>query len=104
MTDLKTERITRVPGVCGGKACIAGHRVRVMDIMILHELMGKTGDEIVLEFPSLALSDVYAALTYYFDHVGEIREDMRSEDEVGEIFRAKYPSKLKQKLLWNQPI
>jgi uncharacterized protein (DUF433 family) len=98
MTDLKTERITRAPGVCGGKACIAGHRVRVMDIMILHELMGKTGDEIVSEFPSLTLSDVYAALTYYFDHVDEIREDMRSEDEVGENFRAKYPSKLKQKL------
>lgn len=98
MTDLKTERITRVPGVCGGKACIAGHRVRVMDIMILHELMGKTGDEIVLEFPSLALSDVYAALTYYFDHVDEIREDMRSEDEIAELFRATYPSKLKEKL------
>ncbi|HTG15811.1 MAG TPA: DUF433 domain-containing protein, partial [Blastocatellia bacterium] len=61
MTDLKTERITRVPGVCGGKACIAGHRVRVMDIVIWHELMGKRADEIVSEFPVLTLSDVYAA-------------------------------------------
>jgi len=98
MSDTNTERITRATGVCGGKACIAGHRVRVMDIVIWHELMGKTGDEIVSEFPSLSLSDVYAALTYYFDHVDEIREDMRNEDEIAEMFRAKYPSKLSGKL------
>ena len=67
-----------------------------MDMVIWHELMGKTGDEIVSAFPSLTLSDVYAALTYYFDHADEIREDMRSEDEIAELFRATYPSKLKQ--------
>ena len=98
MTDLNIERITRVPGVCGGKACITAHRVRVMDIVIWHELMGKTGDEIVSEFPSLTLSDVYAALTYYFDHVDEIREDMRNEDEIAQMLHAKYPSKLSEKL------
>jgi len=98
MSDLNIERITRTAGVCGGKACIAGHRVRVMDIVIWHELMGKTGDEIVSEFPGLTLSDVYAALTYYFDHVDEIREDMRNEDEIAEMLHAKYPSKLSEKL------
>ena len=98
MTNPDTERITRDPGICGGKACIAGHRVRVMDVVIWHELMGKTADEIVSEFPGLMLSDVYAALTYYFDNMDEIREDMRSEDEIAEHFRAKYPSKLKEKL------
>ena len=98
MTNLNPERITRVPGICGGKACIASHRVRVMDIVIWHELMGKSGDEIVSEFPSLTLSDVYAALTYYFDHVDEIREDMHSDDEIAGLFRDKYPSKLKEKL------
>jgi uncharacterized protein (DUF433 family) len=98
MANPDTERITRDPGICGGKACIAGHRVRVMDVVIWHELMGKTADEIVSEFPGLMLSDVYAALTYYFDNMDGIREDMRSEDEIAEHFRAKYPSKLKEKL------
>ncbi len=37
---MTTERITKTPGVCGGKACIAGHRIRVMDIVIWHEHMG----------------------------------------------------------------
>ena len=29
--------ITKTAGVCGGKACIAGTRIRVMDIVVLHE-------------------------------------------------------------------
>src|SRR5947207_3191637 len=98
MTELNNERITKTAGVCGGKACIAGHRIRVMDIVIWHELMGKSADEIVSDFPSLTLSDVHAALAYYFDHVHEIQDEMRNEDDVAEQFRAKFPSKLNQKL------
>ncbi|RPI08377.1 MAG: DUF433 domain-containing protein, partial [Acidobacteriales bacterium] len=26
------DRISKVPGVCGGTACIAGHRVRVLAV------------------------------------------------------------------------
>lgn len=29
--------IKKTPGVCGGKACIDGTRIRVMDIVVLHE-------------------------------------------------------------------
>ena len=31
------DRITKVPDVCGGRASIAGHRVRVLDVVIWHE-------------------------------------------------------------------
>jgi uncharacterized protein (DUF433 family) len=98
MPDVATERITKKPGVCGGKACIAGHRVRVLDIVIWHEYMGMSADEIVSHIPSITLSDVHAALAYYFDHIEEIREDIRRNDEIAEQFRTKYPSKLKEKL------
>ena len=98
MSEVITDRITRIPGVCGGKACIAGHRVRVMDIVIWHDLMGMSADQIVDQIPTISLSDVHTALAYYFDHVEEIREDMRREDEIAEHFRARYPSKLKEKL------
>ncbi len=37
MTNVTAEHITKTPGVCGGKACVAGTRVRVMDIVIWHE-------------------------------------------------------------------
>lgn len=30
MAETQTARITRTPGVCGGKAGIAGHRMRVL--------------------------------------------------------------------------
>jgi uncharacterized protein (DUF433 family) len=35
-------RIERTPGVCGGKACIAGHRISVLDVVVWHEHQGMT--------------------------------------------------------------
>jgi len=59
-------RITVTPGVCGGKPCIAGHRVRVSDIVIWHEHQGLTADAIVDQIPGLTLADVHAALVLLF--------------------------------------
>jgi uncharacterized protein (DUF433 family) len=85
-------RITKTPGVCGGRACIAGHRVRVLDIVAWHEHQGMTPDDIVSHVPSLTLADVHAALAYYFDHMAETQEEMRSERELVEKFRGNHPS------------
>jgi len=74
-----SERITRTPGVCGGKPCIAGHRIRVSDVAVWHDQMGMTADEIVSEYPGLGLSDVHAALAYYYDHIEEIRQEISEE-------------------------
>jgi uncharacterized protein (DUF433 family) len=98
MMNVITEHITKTPGVCGGKACVAGTRVRVMDIVIWHEHLGWGADEIVSQIPSITLSDVHAALAYYFDNREEIEEDIRRNDEIVEKFRAQNPSKLKEKL------
>jgi uncharacterized protein (DUF433 family) len=40
MADVITEHITKKPEIFAGKACIARHRVRVLDIAIMHEQMG----------------------------------------------------------------
>ncbi len=61
-------RIVSTPGVCGGRPRIDGHRITVEDVAIWHERMGMSADEIVSGHPSIALSDVHAALAYYFDH------------------------------------
>ena len=98
MAGVITERITKTPGVCGGKACIAGHRVRVMDIVIRHEFLGLSADEIVAQLPSITLGDVYAALAYYFDHIEDIREEMGREEEFVADFMQKHPSALAAKL------
>lgn len=99
MATVITDRITKTPDICGGKACIAGHRVRVMDIVMRHEDLGLSPDEIIAVYPELSLSDVHAALTYYFDNVGEIRNDILRNDEIAEELRSSFPSKLKMKLL-----
>ena len=99
MATVITDRITKIPNVCGGKACIAGHRIRAMDIVIRHEDLGMIPDEIVAVYPGLNLSDVHAALAYYFDNVDEIRDDIRSNDKIAEQLRTALPSKLKTKLL-----
>lgn len=92
------EHIAKTPDVCGGKACIAGHRVRVSDIVVWHEMRGYSLDEIVCMFPGITLADVHAALAYYFDNREEIEEEFRRDDAVVEQLRARYPSKIQEKL------
>ena len=64
-------------GVCGGKPCIAGTRIRVWDIYVCHEVRGMTPDEIVAQYPQISLADVHAAMAYYWDN----REGHRQADE-----------------------
>jgi uncharacterized protein (DUF433 family) len=98
MTAVIAEHIEITPGVCGGKPRIAGHRIRVQDVVIWHEKMGMSPDEIVSRYPTITLADVYAALTYYHDHLEEIRQQMRDSDAFVQELQGKIPSKLRQKL------
>ena len=100
MTSISTEHIAKTPGVCGGKACIAGHRIRVMDIVVMHEQRGLSAAEIVAEFPGITLADVYAALVYYHDHRDEIEANFE-EDRKWEEYGKTQPSKLMEKLAAN---
>jgi uncharacterized protein (DUF433 family) len=98
MTAVISEHIEITPGVCGGKARIAGHRIRVQDVVVWHEQMGMSPDEIVSRYPTITLADVYAALTYYHDHFEEIRQQMRESDALVQELQSKIPSKVQQKL------
>jgi uncharacterized protein (DUF433 family) len=75
------------PGTCGGKPRIAGHRIRVQDIVLWTE-EGRSVDEIVADFPQLSLADVYAALAYYHDHRERIDQDIRADEEFFERMKA----------------
>ncbi len=89
--------IEMTPGMCGGKPHIAGHRITVQNIVIWHERLGMSADEIANEY-DLTLSDIYAALTYYHDHKKEIDDRMRSDEEFVETMRTTTPSLVEQKL------
>ncbi len=91
------QHIEITPGISGGKPRIAGHRITVQNIVIWHERLGKSADEIATEY-DLALADVYAALAYYFDHRDEIDGDIEESEAFVEALRQQTPSKLKKKL------
>jgi uncharacterized protein (DUF433 family) len=91
-------RIVSTPGICGGRPRIDGHRITVEDVAIWHERMGMSPDEIVSEYPTITLSDVHAALAYYFDHREEIDARMTEDRAFAEALRARTPSLRDQKL------
>lgn len=93
-----TEHIEITPGICGGKPRIAGHRIRVQDIVIWHERMGLSPDEILLHYPIITLADVYAALAYYYDHQNEIQQQIQSGEEFADQIQSASSSLLQQKL------
>ena len=86
------DRIVRTPGVRGAKPRIAGHRITVADVAIWYERMGMSPDEIVSEYPTITLSDVHAALAYYFDHRDEVDREIQEGEEFAEKLRAGAPS------------
>ena len=96
MTAVVAEHITITSEICGGKPCIAGHRIRVQDIVVWHEQMGLSPDEIVSRHPTITLADVYAALAYYHDNFDEIRRHIRESEEFVRELQAKIPSKVQQ--------
>ncbi len=92
-------RIVATPGTCGGRPRIDGHRIKVEDVAIWHERMAMSPDEIVSAHPSLTLSEVHAALAYYYENRDQIDADILEGQRFVEEMRAKAPpSLLKQKL------
>ena len=57
------KRITINPDQCGGRPCIRGLRIRVIDILDLLAT-GLGPDEVLQELPDLEKEDILAALKY----------------------------------------
>ena len=76
MTDVIREHIEIVQVASGPKARIAGHRIRVQDVVVWHAKLGLTPDEIVYQHPTITLADIHAALAYYWDHRDEIERQI----------------------------
>jgi uncharacterized protein (DUF433 family) len=66
----------------GPQAVIAGTRIAVSDI-IGYLQIGETPESLVADvLPSLTLSQVYAALSYYHDHQTEIDDILAQNSET----------------------
>jgi uncharacterized protein (DUF433 family) len=82
--ETSSEMIVSTPGTCGGKPRIAGHRIRVQDVVVLKEHMGLTLDEIVASYPSMTPEKIDAALEYYQAHREEIERDLKEEEKLAD--------------------
>jgi uncharacterized protein (DUF433 family) len=92
-------RIVSTPGTCGGRPRIDGHRITVEDMAIWHERMGMSPDEIASAYPTITLSDVHAALAYYYENREWIDADIEEGRRFAESMRAKAgPLRLRQML------
>jgi uncharacterized protein (DUF433 family) len=62
MPDL-TNRITIDPNQCGGRPCIRGMRIRVVDVLDLFAA-GLSAEQILDEMPDLEKEDLQATMQY----------------------------------------
>jgi uncharacterized protein (DUF433 family) len=86
-TDFRN--IEKSPGKCGGRATVAGTRIRVAIILGCYR-QGMTVEEIVQQYPMLRPADVHDALAYAYDHAEEIETDLLDDKET--VVRQKWLS------------
>jgi uncharacterized protein (DUF433 family) len=89
--------IELTPDVGGGKPRVAGRRITVQDVVIWHERLNQSADEIANEH-GLSLAEIYAALSYYYDHREDVDRSIREDEDFISKLRAGARSRLKAKL------
>lgn len=86
-----------IPGMRGGRPRIAGTRITVADIVLMHLRLGQSLEEIAGKY-DLSLAAVYAAIAYYYDHRAEVDRSIEADQAFVEAFRHNNPSPLRRKL------
>ncbi|MYE27428.1 MAG: DUF433 domain-containing protein [Chloroflexi bacterium] len=74
--------IYRNPDVRGGRPCIVGTGLRVIDIVMAMEF-GQRSPAQMAEDYQVSLAQVHTALAYYYEHKDEIDEDIREYVRIG---------------------
>ncbi len=70
--------IYRDPDVRGGRPCIVGTDLRVLDIVISKIFAERSPDELAQDY-DLSMAEVHAALAYYYCNKDEIDSDIRDD-------------------------
>ena len=80
--------------ICGGKACLKGTRIRVIDIVERYKLLKEKPEEIATAF-DIPIDSVFTALSYYYKHTNLT---IKSIAIISKIYISRYISML----LWKQ--
>jgi uncharacterized protein (DUF433 family) len=92
-----TNHLESSADVRSGKPRIAGTRITVSDIVIMHLRLGLSIEEIAGKY-LLPLSAVYDALAYYHDHRAEVEQTIEEDVAFVEAFKRNNPTPLQEKL------
>jgi len=85
------------PDIRGGKPRIAGRRITVADVAIAYLRLGQSLEEVAAEY-ELTLSEVYAAMSFYYDNKVVIDESIHTSEALADSLRPLYPSLLQEKI------
>lgn len=66
---------------------IAGTATKVRMVVVNHRAFGWDGTELQEQMPHLTLGQVYAALSYYYDHQDEIDAEIEAGERLMEELR-----------------
>src|SRR5437879_8246868 len=92
-----SDHIEATSGTRSGKPRIAGTRITVADVVLMHRRLGRALEEIAGTY-DLPLAGVYEAMAYYYDHKDEIDQSLDEEEALAEAFKKNNPSRLREKL------
>jgi uncharacterized protein (DUF433 family) len=82
-----------------GVAWISGTRVKVLEVALDKLAHGSSPEEIHFQYPHLSLSQIHAALAYYYDHQTELDEEIQKRwQEVNQLSGQESNSPLQQRL------
>ncbi|MCY4072622.1 MAG: DUF433 domain-containing protein [Chloroflexi bacterium] len=74
--------VYRNPEVRGGRPCIVGTGLRVIDIVMAMQF-GQRSPEQMAEDYQVSLAKVHAALAFYYENKDEVDQDIREDIRIG---------------------
>jgi len=77
------EKLQNTPLILGddGTIRVKGSRV-TLDVIVRQFKQGATAEQIIEDFPSLNLRDVYGAIYYYLEHEAEVEEYLEKQKDA----------------------
>ncbi|MDE2818489.1 MAG: DUF433 domain-containing protein [Chloroflexota bacterium] len=93
--------IYRNPEVRGGRPCIVGTGLRVIDIVMAMQFGNRSPEQMAEDY-QVSLAKVHAALAFYYENKDEIDQDIHEDIRIGlELAQHGWGRPEKSKLLQN---
>ena len=84
-------------GTRGSKPLIAGTRITVADVVLMHLRLGQALEQVAAGY-DLTMASLHAAMSFYYDHREEIDRSIEEDDAFIAAMRSRNPSLLQAKL------